>query len=286
MSYGKHQSFYFRKSWASKGIRAVQSDNTTLLNADSYLSLGIGKNMQQSLRFWLEAFQIIRINGKIHEFTRFGKLVSNFDPGFNTTLTKTLLQFTVASGLPIDEKFSDSCDSIRWFFNKFKDNIFTKEECFYKLKQHANNISENTLNRDIVCLLNGYTRKTPNSPEDRNISPLADLGLVTKSTVDSGIYYKTKVDNEFLSYDAIYFIMHLLSSNDVLTIDQLAEQEGNIGKTFNMSRLQIIEMVEKMIKEKFSLILTRTSGIDTIKLTEKVEDPYIFLEKAYKGVKL
>lgn len=285
MSYGKHQSFYFRKSWASKGIRALLRDEKALFNQNSYLELGIGKNMQQSLRFWFESFQIIKNNNKVHEFTTFGKLVAKYDPGFSTTLTKNLLHFNLASGKYIDGEPSDSSNSIIWFFNKFKKHLFTKEDCLIQLKNYASNISENTLNRDVVCLLNTYTRKTPLSPEDRNISPLADLGLITKSNVD-GAYYKTRMDYYYLSLDAIYFILLRFNSNGILTIDELSDNANNIGRVFNLTRLQIIEIIEKMIKDKYSLLLTRTSGIDIIKLTGENLDPFLFLEEAYKGAKL
>ncbi|MCY9076434.1 DUF4007 family protein, partial [Bacillus inaquosorum] len=55
MAYGRHESFYLRDKWLSKGMKAISEDSRFFYDKDGFEKIGLGKNMVRSLRFWLLA---------------------------------------------------------------------------------------------------------------------------------------------------------------------------------------------------------------------------------------
>lgn len=54
-----HQTFPLRISWLPKAIAGISSGHDPLTNIDEGItSLGLGKNMVEALRCWIEAFQV------------------------------------------------------------------------------------------------------------------------------------------------------------------------------------------------------------------------------------
>ena len=52
-----HESFHCRSFWLKKGYEFVQNGNS--FSEEAGIELGVGKNMVDSLRYWLRAFGII-----------------------------------------------------------------------------------------------------------------------------------------------------------------------------------------------------------------------------------
>ena len=52
-----HETYFIRKGWLSKGMRAVADKDDIFVdkNVNQMDELGIGSNMVKSLRYWLQA---------------------------------------------------------------------------------------------------------------------------------------------------------------------------------------------------------------------------------------
>lgn len=53
MAYARHQSFYMRDKWLSKGLKSVEDNSRFFYNDDSFEKIGLGKNMVEALKYWL-----------------------------------------------------------------------------------------------------------------------------------------------------------------------------------------------------------------------------------------
>src|SRR5215203_4457135 len=77
-----HESFQCRQQWLKKGYDYVKS-NKSFSDEDAVVELGVGKNMVNSVKFWLKAFSIIDTSEKI---TLFGDFIFNDETGFDKYL--------------------------------------------------------------------------------------------------------------------------------------------------------------------------------------------------------
>jgi hypothetical protein len=83
MAYARHQSFYLRDKWISKGLKAVKESSRFFYQDESPEEIGLGKNMVQSLRFWMLATEVIyedKSNRQTeHYLTDLGNLIYHKD---------------------------------------------------------------------------------------------------------------------------------------------------------------------------------------------------------------
>lgn len=288
MGYGKHQSFYLKSNWINKGIKAIEEDQSFFFELDNYKRIGIGKNMLISLRYWLEAFNIVTIEFNInaedkrtrfHKLTQFGKYVRDFDPGCRNTLTKNLLQYYLCLENPLNNNEDDSLlkvemsNTFYWFFNVSRERIFSKEGTLYDLKNWDQSFgrptSVNTLNRDIDCLFATYTKNDKAHPEDKNTSILADLGLLR---FHGDYYVKTPIDrSNFDSRLIIYIALRMREAGKELSLNSIIESTESVGSIFNLQRIDLIEMIEELISKGEGIKIIRTNNLDTLNLPKSMK---------------
>lgn len=273
MSYGKHQSFYLKENWITKGFKAINSHPCLLLNADGYLNLGIGKNMHQALKFWVEATYLAIKKDQTYNLTNIGQSINDNDFGCISNTSKILLHyFLVNKDFVIKD---DNADTFIWFFNDFNERVFTKEYLSsFLIKFNQGVTSPNTLKRDIDCLLATYVAKERVSPEDRNISLFSSLGLIQKK--DKDVYIKTPIKKNDISLSAFYYIFLLQKEQGfIMTLEAEIEKQGGLGKSFNLGRMDLIEIIELMKQNGLEIELTRTNNLDTIKLGKISSNDYM-----------
>lgn len=85
MKFRAHDTFFIRKGWLSKGMKAVHSKPDVFVSKDENPMdvLGIGSNMVKSLRYWLVATNLteeaLQNKRRIQKFTEFGNQVFKND---------------------------------------------------------------------------------------------------------------------------------------------------------------------------------------------------------------
>ena len=85
MKFRAHDTFFIRKGWLSKGMKAVHSKPDVFVAKDENPMdvLGIGSNMVKSLRYWLVATNLteeaLQNKRRIQKFTKFGNQVFKND---------------------------------------------------------------------------------------------------------------------------------------------------------------------------------------------------------------
>ena len=126
MRFRGHETFFVRKGWISKGIKAVERDPEVFVTKDKDKNpmdvLGIGSNMVKSLRYWLQACGITyesEKGKKIQYFTSLGEMIRKNDRYVEELGTLLLLQYRLASNL-------DQATSWYFFFNEFPASEFTR----------------------------------------------------------------------------------------------------------------------------------------------------------------
>ena len=67
IGFGRHESFALRYSWLTKGFKSLQQNSNVFVDDDATVTLGVGKNMVSSIRYWLRACQVIDASNKATE---------------------------------------------------------------------------------------------------------------------------------------------------------------------------------------------------------------------------
>ena len=60
VAFGRHETFALRYSWLTKGFQAVQADSEVFASNEATVTLGVGKNMVNAIRYWLLASRLIQ----------------------------------------------------------------------------------------------------------------------------------------------------------------------------------------------------------------------------------
>ena len=98
-------------------------------------------------------------------------------------------------------------------------------------------------------------------PEDKNISPFAQLDLI--KNVD-GVFSKSQPDRRKVSeWNVLYELAQNLSAKEFVSIDEITEGIGSISAIYQIGSVAINEYLDKLDAMGF-IRVDRTAGLDMI----------------------
>lgn len=268
-----NESFNIREGWLRKGMRCVQEYPTLFSRDDAMEILGVGSKMVKSIRYWLRATGLTEEHapvGRAREQVltdHFGEIVTQYDPYFDDVFTLFLTHYNLV-------KDKDGL-SVVWniFFNYYDGQDFTKDNMIEKCKEELNKrlaegvkFSESLFADDCASVLRMYNATdAAEEPEENLTCPMAELGLIKKSTNKKGTYIKRPPARELLDKMAILYVIldNIEEGKESVSIDSLINDTNNIGKVFNLDRILINEYLDQLRVSGF-IALNRTAGLDMV----------------------
>jgi len=181
----------------------------------------------------------------------------------------------------------DKSDSFYWYFNICEELISRKEKILdelikWDLATHNKATSENTLNKDLDAIFSTYTKSKRSHPEDKMTSILAPLLLVR---LQDGFVIKNQIDLDKLDYNSMmYIFLRMNEKQKISSLTSLLDEIDSPGKVFNLSRTEMIEIIEQMISTGYPLQISRTNNLDTIVVTKNTSCDD-FMRSMIEGVK-
>ena len=267
-----HEKFALREGWLNKGLEAVKSDKKAF--SDNFIcdNLGVGKNMANSIRYWMKAFKLMTEKaGQGAEVTNLGNYIYENDKYFEDDFTLWILHSNLVCN-------KEEATSWYTFFNIGYIDEFKKDEIINMIvrelkKDIASNSLEGSIKDDIDVLLNMYCKekKKDFNPEDKNICPLSSLGLISKK---EDFYYRIQPDiSRINEWVILYELIKIMGDEKSISIDNLSEGPCSIGYIYNLSRVVINEYLDKLENMKY-IKVTRTAGLDSVvkKIDLKADD--------------
>lgn len=276
MAYARHQSFYLRDKWFSKGLRALEDDNRFFYDSYAFEKIGLGKNMLESLKYWLLAFRVIEetnIDGqKKHTFTELGKLIYERDRLLQLNDTLSILHYNLVRN-------SDNQSTVfEWYFNTYMETVTSKQELVKSFitwvsKNEPKEVSEKSLKRDIDCLVQAYTKLADeNDPEDTIFCPFSRMALLKTEPSGEGhdIIKKRSPSVEHLGINSLYFVLLdycYMKEIELISVQEIIEEDFLWGKVFNLTRNRIIEALNILTNNQlYPIHYVRTNNIDYIRV--------------------
>ena len=281
MGYNQHQSFYLRDRWLGKALRSIEKDPSFFFKKDAFEKIGLGKNMVQSLRHWIKATNIVTENmkEKKHELTGLGNLIRRYDTTLKYQGTAAVLHYEIT-------KQQEPSTAWYWYFNIFNENRALKEDIYQEFSswvqaEETRVVSENSLKRDVDCLVRMYTSgEDEDDPEEVTLSPLANLNIM-RSYSEVVI----KEEGQFLPQDEDFLMYVLLehcqrSGQYELSMEEIVNAPALLGRTYNLSKNYIFRILTKCSQQEMNrIVFTRTNNLDMVRVPK--QDPLQFLESMY-----
>ena len=272
---GGHGKFVFRHGWLKKGYDLIANDPEGFYKDDTYIILGVGKNMADSIRYWVQAIGIleeIKTDKKMFVPTKFGDLLfgtSGLDPYLEHFGTLWLLHWQLSSNMI----FGIVSHII---FSKLYDIEFRKHNLVDLLKKELPRFgiatTEKMIEREIDVFLRTYLparTKSKVSIEDSLDCPLVDLNLI--SFIQSDDVYRFRIGPKntlplpIFGYCFIQFIKTIAKNRRTVSIDEVVYSIGSPGQIFKLDENSITEYLEGLErKTEGAILLQESSGIRQI----------------------
>lgn len=291
VSFGRHETFPLRYSWLSKGYQAVAANPFIFAAPDATVTLGVGKNMVNSIRYWLQATRMIQptTNGFLPSIL--GKTIfdekSGVDPYLEDEGTIWLLHWLLATN-------AEQATAWYWFFNKFHKPEFKGQEVISALSDFVAQkvqvkVAATTIKNDVSIILRMYARSNVDAHtpiEEALDSPLTLLHLIRQNR--SGRAYSSNLSaQEGLPIAILGFAMAELFEqlqSDAIPLGELMyakEETPALGAVFRLTENALISKLETFVRQHPSIFEIReTAGIHQVYRLRKV-DPVSMLAFHY-----
>ncbi len=292
VAFGRHETFALRYSWLTKGFQALQSDQGVFTSDEATVTLGVGKNMVNAIRYWLLASRLIQpAEGKGFQSTPIGSAIfdkKGYDPYLEDEATIWLIHWLITTN-------PEQATAWYWFFNQFHKPDFGSQEVATTLydfvSQRKLKSAATTVKNDATIVLRMYARSKGNGRtplEDALDSPLSQLNLISQSP--GGRSYTSRpadregLPNGILGY-AIAELFEYMEVKELPIEDLMYSKDGypSPGAAFRLTENALITKLEKMIHEVPGVFEIReTAGIHQVYLLDKI-DPRFFLKHHYES---
>lgn len=292
MKYGQHETFHLRLNWLRKGIKMIQSNPRFFFEKNAAETIGLGKNMVQSLRFWITTTNIaIELKGEdnksIHQLTELGEIINKYDPYLDISDSLALLHFSLIN----KESINDRLFVWYGFFNMFSRASFTKDEVIHELgiwaAREGEETSEKSLKRDLDCMLRLYVSdERVKDPEDVTQSPLGKLKLLSVSEESSNVFIKNNQSYREIGTTALmYILLKYGETNDTdnVSLEEIESKPNLWGKLFYLQRSEIINTLDELSEHiNYPIHFQRTNRLNTIQLPDISSVEYLRYEYSRK----
>lgn len=288
-----HETFPFRYPWLPKGVRTLAQDPEIFFRDDAIVTLGVGKNMVSSIRFWCEALQLVTVNSRTHtgQPTTLGtKLFARegWDPYLEDPATLWLLHWKLVSSPEIASSWS-------LVFTRWTRDTFSRIELLEWLvgiveKAVERRRSRNSLKRDLDVFVRTYVQMHPlgrRSLEDTFDCPLVELGLIRK--LEGDLYRfdrgpKPSLPVEVFAYALVEYWNDQAKEQETLSFERLLYGPCSPGSAFKLSEAALAALLESL-PAWTSLEYDETGGLRLLIRRDSgmLRDPLCFLKQFYES---
>lgn len=291
VAFGRHESFALRFGWLTKGFQSFEENSDVFTDDDAVVKLGVGKNMVNSIRHWLRAAQLVKIEPNIKETTRLGNRLfskeNGWDPYLEDEATIWLIHWLLATN-------PEHATSWYWFFNLFHKPEFTSQEVANALVDFAKenieaNFSATSVKNDSAVLLRSYVPSKGNATtpvEEALDSPLSLLRLITYSpatkSFQSRLERRDNLPLGIFGY-AISDLYQQRETNEIPIEDLMYSKDGwpAPGLVFRLTENGFLSKLEQLVHYLPGIFkIDETAGIHQLYQLKKIE-PFKYLEKHY-----
>jgi hypothetical protein len=265
-----HESFHCRQLWLKKGYDYITEDRS-FTDSDAVVTLGVGKNMVTSIKFWLKAFNLLDTDERLSALADFLFVPGGFDPFLEDDQSLWMLHYQL-----IKTNFSSIYSLI---FNEFRKEKmeFTKEQFQTFALRKIDNVNLKTVADDFDVFKKMYLNKSEDGKisEDSFLGLLADLQLLKLK--HKGTYYINQSERPTLSPKVLlYSILDNERYGYSVSLQSLENDEDSPGSIFALSRQDLLDKIEVLVATHDWINYNDQAGVKELQFKHKPEPLSIF----------
>jgi len=276
LQFSGHESFICKHFWLKKGYDFV-THNGNFGDDTAVIELGVGKNMVNSISFWLKAFGLIGPNQEVSEIAN--KLFSEktgFDPYIENLASVWLLHYSLVK--------TDKASLYSLFFNEFRKlrTGFTKDQLANFIKrlfedENQKNYNENTINSDISVFLRNYLKpsykETKIDIEEDFSSLMIDLDLIksykaenTEGKIVDWYQMESKIQIDLPAEVVLFSILDNESYGKSIAFKELQVGFNSPGVIFVLNEEGLYSKLGQITEKFKGITYTETAGVRELQI--------------------
>lgn len=289
-----HDTFALRYGWLYKAVNLLINKSKKSITSDDFVrdaivTLGVGKNMVNAIRYWAEMTGVMTsslVNSRsqlaVADLGRFlfeeGASKGGADPYLEKTASIWLLHYRLNAS-------TDLLTSYRYFFNYCNFQSFEKSKLVDEIVSSTISLTgaeagkRTTVKKDVDCFLHTYSKKSRQSKtvdEDHFSSPLSELGLVTEVSGGfclSELTDRASLPTEVFAYALCRFLKDETAESGVNTIDfdSLLSKPCSPGRIFRLSEQGLSNKLDDLT----FISNGKVTWTDSLGLRQIMVDPFL-----------
>jgi len=291
-TFSGHESFQCRQQWLKKGFDYVSSGRS-FRSEDSVVTLGVGKNMVSSIRYWMKSFNLINSDDQLTSFaTSIFDDNIGYDPYLEDEATLWLLHYQLVAN-----KYANTYSLI---FNELRrekvEFLGQHFVAFIKRKSESESgisFNINTINADFeVFKKMYYADSTRRQTEDSYSGLLSELNLLKaqygekpEDNSKNGRRESFYIENtERGNLPVEIFIFSVLNNPNFglsISLNSIEHDYDSPGSIFAINRFGILNKIQEAIEVFDFITFNDHAGIKELQFKHK-PDPYDLIKFYYE----
>lgn len=278
-SFSGHESFICKQFWLKKGFDFIK-EQKKFSDESAVIDLGVGKNMVNSIRFWLKAFGLMDENDKLNTLAEYILGEKGKDPYLEDFGTIWLFHYHLVK--------TNRASIYNLVFNEFrKERIdFTKEQLHAFLKRKCsesgtNTYNLNSINTDINVFLRSYIKPIKDKKleiEDDFSGVLIDVELVKHYKLRSSEgkitdWFKIESEERIdLPYQIVlYTILDNHANSNSVSFRELHSGSNSPGLVFALNAEGLYGKIKQITENYPKTIYAETAGNQVLQFKSKLD---------------
>ncbi len=291
-----HQTFPLRIAWLPKAIQEITSGRDPLRNIDEgIVSLGLGKNMVEALRCWIEAFQIASPTDSGWKLSPIGRLIfspsQGLDPFLEDHSTNWLLHWLISTNTQAPF-FAWECLFNRWPTVEFSASSVLEA---YRRESERNSkpISGVTMKQHWEVFLHSYCPPRTRKDEDHLDCVLSVLGLIEEigeRQNDAGRWetlyafdssHKTAIPQQLFAFFIHDWWNRAFPLELTVSLQELVAGNHSPGRILRMPESEILSRISDLSKTHGNMFQTAETANLRLLRRLRQSDGHEDLRRAY-----
>lgn len=278
MTFSGHDTFHCRLFWLKKGFDYVSSGEK--FKDDSGVTLGVGRNMVNSIRFWLKAFGIVGEENIINPLYQRLFADEGWDPYLENEGTLYILHYQLCA-----ENHSSIYNILFGELRKIKPE-FSRHHFVKLVRDKDSSQNEKILEKDFSVFLRTYGAAKDKSREDSYSGLLSELSLlkeVGENQNNDKLYRIENPGQDNVPFEVVFYA--ILSNKDYsnsISFSSLYTHKNGVGNIFCFENDKLEEKLIEIAENYNYVTYNNEAGIKELQLKER-PNPLEVLNQYYEN---
>jgi len=268
-SFAGHETFTCKNYWLKKGYD--HSVENKKFNDEAVIDLGVGKNMVNSISFWLKAFGLYEDDVVLRD------LIFHSEKGYDPYLEDIGTIWFLHHMLVTTNKAS-TYNLVFNYFRKLRIDFNVEQLVKYletECEKENQSFSSNSIKKDCSVFINNYTKnRKAKSLEDQFNGMLYELSLVEYIGKKSGHdTYRIESKKRNSLPAEILLASHLFfKGTGSISFNDLLNGKDSVGSVFGLNSDGLSSKI-KELEELYpkSIRYADTAGVQTLQIKENID---------------